>query len=67
MACPSHLSTQTPDARPLLSTEPAKDEARECLGEMDDLLAEAKQRLILRDGERGVREDSLQELPVGYV
>ena len=52
----------------MLSTEPAKDEARECLGEMDDLLAEAQQRLILRGGERrGVGEDSLEELPVGYV
>ena len=52
----------------MLSTEPAKDEARECLGEMDDLLAEAKQRLSLRGGERrGVGEDNLQELPVGYV
>ena len=55
----------------MLSTEPAKDEARECLGEMDDLLAQAKQRLSLRGpagGERrGVGEDSLEELPVGYV
>ena len=51
----------------MLPTEPAKGEARECLGEMDDLLAEAQQRLILRGGERGVGEDSLEELPVGYV